>query len=485
MEEELSSYFDNPEFKDKLNKYESMTNGHTPAYFDAEDLTDIAEYYLHIGQEDQSEDVINYALQLYPNNTDALIFKIRSLVTKGKKDEAYQLMNLIEDTSDREVKFLKADLMIDENRYQEAEIVFKELAENENYSIEILTDITFSYMDANLKEYAYKWLKKIEEKGYSLMNSQRYRNAWCDFYMTFSGEEEKAENVFQLTLDKHPYSIIHWNGLAKCYLAQMKIQEAHEAIDFSLAIDDKNMDALEIKGYCYILHKNYESAISIYQKALSINDQKGSLYHSLAQCQLEIGNITEALHYYNEWLMKCQALTKYEKSEIYGYISMCYCNLQQPKEGMEYINASLDLNPFQINAIIQKGTLHLQLGEKESAEQMFNKAISITPTDEMPDTIFGIAYSYFFMKDYQQTIQWGEIILKEYPNEENNVLILLIYSYFELGNASKCLSLLKKVQLILKENPKKNQLMKDSLDEFINELRNRNDRINFNFDDIL
>ena len=43
MEEELSSYFDNPEFKDKLNKYESMTNGHTPAYFDAEDLTDIAE----------------------------------------------------------------------------------------------------------------------------------------------------------------------------------------------------------------------------------------------------------------------------------------------------------------------------------------------------------------------------------------------------------------------------------------------------------
>ena len=39
--------------------------------------------------------------------------------------------------------------------------------------------------------------------------------------------------------------IPHWNGLAKCYLAQLKIQEAHEAVDFSLAIDAENIDALE------------------------------------------------------------------------------------------------------------------------------------------------------------------------------------------------------------------------------------------------
>ena len=93
---------------------------------------------------------------------------------------------------------------------------------------------------------------------------------------------------------------------------------------------------------------------------------------------------------------------------------MCYCNLQRPAEGMEYIDASLDLNPFQTHAIIQKGTLYLQLGENGSAEDMFNKAVSITPKDEMADTIFGIAYSYFFMKNYPKTIQWGEIILNEY-----------------------------------------------------------------------
>ena len=481
MEEDLNSYFEDPEFKDLLQKYESMANGHTPTYFEAEELTDIAEYYAHIGKEEEAQAAIDYALRLYPNNNDALIFKIRSLAFKGNREEAYRLMDLIEDTSDREVQFLKADMMIDEKRLKEAEFIFEELAANENDSLEILTDITISYMDANLKTYAHKWLKRIGEKGYTLENSQRYRNVWCDFHMTF-GEEEKAETAFQISLDKHPYSIPHWNGLAKCYLAQLKIQEAHEAVDFSLAIDAENIDALEVKGYCYIMNKNYESAISIYEKALSINDQKGNLYRFLAQCHLETGRMEDALNCYNQWLKKCKQLTSYEKSEIYGYISMCYCNLNKAQEGMEYINASLELNPFQINAIIQKGTLHLQLGEREIAEEMFNKAMSMSPQDEIPDTIIGITYSYFFLKDYHHTIHWGERILSEYPEEQNSILMLLIYSYFELGNSNRCLSLLEKAKQIIEENPTKNYQIKESLDEFIKELAKRNN--NYNFDNI-
>ena len=362
---------------------------------------------------------------------------------------------------------------MEEKRIDDAELIFEELAETEEESLDVLLDIAMTYMDTNQKEYALKWLEKIRQKGINETNNQTFRDAWCDFCMTF-GEPEKAIQAFQLSLDKHPYSTRHWNGLAKCYLAQLKIQEAHEAVDFSLAIDAENIDALEVKGYCYIMNKNYESAISIYEKALSINDQKGNLYRFLAQCHLETGRMEDALNCYNQWLKKCKQLTSYEKSEIYGYISMCYCNLNKAQEGMEYINASLELNPFQINAIIQKGTLHLQLGEREIAEEMFNKAMSMSPQDEIPDTIIGITYSYFFLKDYHHTIHWGERILSEYPEEQNSILMLLIYSYFELGNSNRCLSLLEKAKQIIEENPTKNYQIKESLDEFIKELAKRN-----------
>ena len=137
MNNDMSSYFEDPEFKDILAKYEGMAESHTPTYFDAEELTDIAEYYASHNEEQKAEEAIDFALRLHPNNTDALIFKSRSLYIKGKLSEAYQVMNLIEDHSDREVKFLKADLLIEERRIEEAEAILQELAKSENESFEV------------------------------------------------------------------------------------------------------------------------------------------------------------------------------------------------------------------------------------------------------------------------------------------------------------------------------------------------------------
>ena len=72
MNNDMSSYFEDPEFKDLLAKFEGMVESHTPTYFDAEELTDIAEYYATQGEEQKAEEVIDYALRLHPNNTDAL-----------------------------------------------------------------------------------------------------------------------------------------------------------------------------------------------------------------------------------------------------------------------------------------------------------------------------------------------------------------------------------------------------------------------------
>ena len=43
MNYDMSSYFEDPEFKEALAKYEGMVESHTPAYFEADELIDIAE----------------------------------------------------------------------------------------------------------------------------------------------------------------------------------------------------------------------------------------------------------------------------------------------------------------------------------------------------------------------------------------------------------------------------------------------------------
>ena len=438
MNNDLSSYFEDPEFKDLLAKYEGMVESHTPTYFDAEELTDIAEYYASQGDENKAEDAIDFALRLHPNNTDALVFKSRSLCIKGKLDEAYQVMNLIEDTSDREVQFLKADLLMEEQRMEEAEAIHLQLAASEEDSFEVLLDIALTYMDANQKEYAFKWLKKIQDKGFNETNNQRFRDAWCDFCMTF-GEAKKATQAFQLSLDELPYSIPHWNGMAKCYLAQNEIEKAHEAIDFALAIDENNLEALEVKGFCYMQNENYEEALKIFQKLLPLSKVPSRIYGMLAKCYLELERAMEAKHTCQQWLKECPKLTGFEKSEILSYISMCCFNLFQAEEGMKYIDAALDLEPSFRGAILQKGMLHLQMNQYQEATRLFHKVQEISPDDEQSEIIYNIANCYFFLHMYPETIEWCEKITKNYPDEQTEALYLMACSYYSMFDVESCM----------------------------------------------
>ena len=62
-----------------------MVESHTPAYFEADELIDIAEYYASKGRHKDADKAIDLAIQLHPDNTDALIFRARSLMLLGKK----------------------------------------------------------------------------------------------------------------------------------------------------------------------------------------------------------------------------------------------------------------------------------------------------------------------------------------------------------------------------------------------------------------
>ena len=444
MNYDMSSYFEDPEFKDILAKYEGMVKDHTPTYFDAEELTDIAEYYASIEQEEKANAAIEFALRLHPTNTDALVFKSRSLCIKGKLEEAYQIMNLIEDTSDREVLFLKADLLIEERRLEEADIIFQELASVEDNAFETLLDILLVYMDTNQQEYAAKWIRMLRDNGYNENNSQKFRDAWCDYCMTF-GFPEKATNAFILSLDEQPYSIMHWNGLAKCYLSQMDLEKAHEAVDFALAIDENNLEALEVRAFCCMQNDNYEEAITIFQNLLSRTKSPSRIYGLLVKCYLDQEKALDAKRTCIEWLEKCENLTKYEKSEIYSYISMCCFNLQEPIEGMKYIDVALTLEPSFRGAILQKGMLHLQLNENNEAERLFQKVLDISPDDEQSEILYNVANSYLFLKIYSKAIEWCEKIVTQYPKEQMEALYMIACCHYYLYDIESCMKYLSKI----------------------------------------
>lgn len=482
MNRELSSYFEEPEFKEILNKYKGMVESHTPTYFEADELADLADYFIHIGDEEESDKVIDYSLKLHPNNIDALIFKIRSLCYKKEKEKAYQLLDLIDDSTDREVMFLKAELLIDEGRLKDADQIYQTLAENEDESLDVLCDIAACYMDTNNKQYALKWLLYLKDKGYKWEDNQKYRDLLCDFHITL-GNPQDAEEIFKFTLDKHPYSIKHWNGLTRCYLLQNDTLHAHEAVDFSLAIDEHDQEAIELKVYCYTKEENYSMAIDMLKKLLPVEDiNRERIYALLAQCHTLSNNNEEALKYYKLWLLNGK-LTDYEKAELYALIAMCYCNMDKPQEGMPYIDMTLDIDSLNYGAIIQKATIHMQMEENDIAEQLIQRAQSICPDDEKEELLLAIANSHFFLKRYQDVIKWCKIAMEEYPSCKGKASVLIGYSYHEMSNEIMALAYILEALNQYKDQIEQDPKTKEMLDALILDMKEKNK--NFNLEDYL
>ena len=125
---------------------------------EADELIDIAEYYASKGRHKDADKAIDLAIRLHPDNTDALIFRARSLMLLGKKEEAQMVMQLINDPADREFRFLQADLLIEEEHMEGADEILQQLAMDEEYELDTLLDIILNYVDVNEKEYAKKWI---------------------------------------------------------------------------------------------------------------------------------------------------------------------------------------------------------------------------------------------------------------------------------------------------------------------------------------
>ncbi|MGN1256259.1 MAG: tetratricopeptide repeat protein, partial [Bacteroidaceae bacterium] len=120
IEEENEEYFQSQEFRHSLARYEDALRQGEPIYMEADELTDIAEYYMTREREQDADKVINLALALHPDSVDPQVFLARRQLFVGNTQEAWQISQAIIDQEDLEVKYLNAEIFIKEGRYREA-----------------------------------------------------------------------------------------------------------------------------------------------------------------------------------------------------------------------------------------------------------------------------------------------------------------------------------------------------------------------------
>lgn len=440
MKDAMSSYFEDPEFQESLAKYEGMVQNHTPAYFDAEELTDIAEYYIFKGNHEEGNKAIDLALQLHPEYTNALILRVRSLAEQGKLDEAHHTAEQIKDTSDREVQFLKADLLMDEGRMAEADAILQQLAANEEYELDTLLDIIQDYTDVNEGNYAKKWFNMLKE-SYNIAvlapRHQRLRDILCEYY-AITNQPDLSLPLLQTTLDEHPYSIKHWNELGKCQIQLGHFEAAHEALDFASAIDENNADTLALKAFCFHHTGNRKEASKFYLKLAETSGDITRPYQSLSKLHMETGEYEIATHYLEALLEKRSKMTNYELAEIYCNAAICHAMLGHDDKGNEYLTIGTNLNEHDPETHIARGRFMLITAPRSKRRELtydmatyeFEQALNLVSKDERMDILLSISTACFDSQNYDYTIRYLETLNKEYPEMTHFTYLFLIYCYF-------------------------------------------------------
>ena len=84
--EEDEEYFRNPEFRKALAKYEEAIRQGEPVYMEADELTDIAEFYMTRDRQQDADRVIELAVALHPDSVDPQVFLARRQLFVGNTD---------------------------------------------------------------------------------------------------------------------------------------------------------------------------------------------------------------------------------------------------------------------------------------------------------------------------------------------------------------------------------------------------------------
>jgi len=297
MREEDLSFFEENEFKEALAAYENMIQGNGSAYLDADELTDIAEYYMIHHREHEAKACINYALELHPDSVDPQVFLAREQMFNGNIKKAWSICDLIENQDDREVQFLKAELLMRERKPQEA----------------------------------YEYLNKILA---TLKHGKRdFLKDSIEIFLDYAFFEEPIP-LIETLLEENPYDIQGWMMMAEAQSGKNCYDEAIEATDYVLAIQDREPHAMLMKANALFQTDKAEDACLLYKEYCEIcsDDEAARFLYAVCLISLEkymeAKEILEALESSEDETIQRQTLP---------YRCICYLNLGDWEKYLYYL----------------------------------------------------------------------------------------------------------------------------------------------------
>ena len=420
--EDNNKYYQSRHFLRLLHRYEkAVRDGHVP-YLEADELTDIAEYYMTGKQDDKANQAIQAAIDMHPDAPDPQIFLARQKMFYGQLDEARDIIDAITEQDDCEVVYVRAEILIKDGRADEAsDYLLGQTDEMEDCLDSFLYDCAAIFMDYDQWELAEEWTARLRE-AYPDHPSLPIMEA--EIQMGLDNYEE-AMPMLQEILEDDPYNSEAWNLLAETYVALEMYPDALEAADYSLAINPQDSNAILMKANAYMRDEQMTSAILHYTQYLEKQPDDLSVQLSLAVCYNSTERFEEALALLGKAEQYAVKMPDREADLSQIFLMRSYALSRQKKfrEALKELKRARELSDGQQTwqYDIAEGEVYLQSGQTKQAEDFFTSALSESP--EKGETLFNIALAYSSAGYYDSAIDLLNDVWTLYGTQEGKFVV--------------------------------------------------------------
>lgn len=441
-----------------INRYEESLKAGRPGYFDVDELENISEFYRSVGNDKESENVIDYGLKMHPGSSILLLKKASLFADIGDYRRALKIVEKLPEKDDEDVLMLKAEILIHSDRFHEGMSIFNRLLEqNTEDRAQMALDISSVLSEMSMFEKAESVLNMIlaeepknievlEELAYCLEQGKKYND---------------AISIYEKILDIDPYSNETWFNLGQAWFNLESWEKAVEAYEFALTISEHDFIARLQKAHALFQGGRYQEAADSYQEYMDMDEKTAYLLVFQAEAYEKAGLYKEAIKIYTEAYKmsndNLDAITglaicfmerkNYSKSlfwfdkalkindqdpEIWTYVAELMIQMDLKDEAYLSYLRSLSLNNEQPDVLTAIGNLNFDEGEYEKALDFYKMAFSLDPDTTGINLYFALVYSKLGFDDLS-----GEYLKKAKDIDENSVKLFMDIIYGSDNQVSK------------------------------------------------
>lgn len=269
---------------------------------------------------------------------------------------------------------------------------------------------TQKYLEALTKIKNFEEIVEFSSKAnFENFNSESYSLCSNAIIENFKENDEKLELAKSfadkaLEIDKNNMSALY--ALAKYYITKGELEKIEELVK-DIPPKQANVELLSIYAYKKYITKDYENAAAFYSKAIELDEKNEILYYNLANSYMQMGWLKEAevvikkglaikensialrlalanIYYMNQEFDKTLLTLSYVEEHEPDNIEMNYLYMYSYAHQNDFVKAQeyakkLEGKVESSYIDVNFAKIYYELGQKDKAEEYFNKAIEKDP----------------------------------------------------------------------------------------------------------